>query len=59
MGVFHMRNTHICLLLPCLQIRQLLAYLDMLLFDTELLNKRWTCDYYKTLIIITFLELSQ
>ena len=25
------------------------AYLDMPLFDAELINKRWTTDYYKTL----------
>ena len=26
-----------------------IAYLDMPLFDAELVNKRWTTDYYKTL----------
>ena len=35
--------------LLCRHILQLRAYLDMFFFDSELVNKRWTANYYKTL----------
>ena len=38
--------------LQCRNIWQLIAYLDILLFDIELATKRRTTDYYKTLFQI-------
>ena len=38
--------------LQCWNIWQLIAYLDILLFDIELATKRRTTDYYKTLFQI-------
>ena len=38
--------------LQCRNIWQLIAYLDILLFDIELATKRRTADYYKTLFQI-------